>query len=398
MFVYSSAVNKARSLKEGDMVSWNSSGGKAEGKVVRVIDSGSLDIPDSSFKIKGEKDNPAVLIQLYRDGKPTDRQVGHKMSALRKSVEFDFFKHGSHNQKTHAGSRGRGLGGGGTATETDPSEKYYDAGYDDGLMESLNEQMFDIDEQFEEAAADLLDEKQISRTLDNAARDARGIRSPERINEQIKYLENAHQSSNRARGRIDDASRPVDTNELFNLHRKDVVGGINELDDAINELNRGDSSLKSLANELQGVKSTLTDYEDKLDESLLKNDAVRKHGSHNQKTHAGSRGGSRGSSGQEPKGPPPEAPSTLIGKPKVDSVINTIPKDKKDKAYQVGWMMGAMTDTESKAGDQLWRNANKWITDTINAIEKDNIPLDEGQLVETVRAVGIINGVLSDNK
>lgn len=88
MFVYNSAVNKARSLKEGDMVSWNSSGGKAEGKVVHVMDYGTLDIPGSSFKIKGEKDNPAVLIQLYRDGKPTDRQVGHKMSALRKSIIY----------------------------------------------------------------------------------------------------------------------------------------------------------------------------------------------------------------------------------------------------------------------------------------------------------------------
>ena len=92
MFLYNSAVNKARSLKEGDMVSWNSSGGRAEGKVVHVMDYGTLDIPGSSFKIKGEKDNPAVLIQLYRDGKETDTQVGHKMSALRKSIEFDFFK------------------------------------------------------------------------------------------------------------------------------------------------------------------------------------------------------------------------------------------------------------------------------------------------------------------
>jgi hypothetical protein len=128
MFVYNSAVNKARSLKEGDMVSWNSSGGRAEGKVVHVMDYGTLDIPGSSFKIKGEKDNPAVLIQLYRDGKETDIQVGHKMSALRKSVEFDFFKHGSHNQQSHAGSRGgggfdsTGRGGGVDSTGRQASE------------------------------------------------------------------------------------------------------------------------------------------------------------------------------------------------------------------------------------------------------------------------------------
>lgn len=77
-------VTKASRVKEGDMVSWNSSGGMAQGKVVHVMDYGTLDIPNSSAKIKGEKDNPAVLIQLYRDGKPTETQVGHKMSSLRK--------------------------------------------------------------------------------------------------------------------------------------------------------------------------------------------------------------------------------------------------------------------------------------------------------------------------
>ena len=87
MFLYNTALNKAKSLKQGDMVSWNSSGGTATGKVVRVMDDGILDIPNVKFKIKGEKDNPAVLIQLYRDGKPTGTQVGHKMSSLSKSLE-----------------------------------------------------------------------------------------------------------------------------------------------------------------------------------------------------------------------------------------------------------------------------------------------------------------------
>ncbi len=84
MFLYNSAINKARSLKEGDMVSWKSSGGTATGKVIHVMDYGTLDIKGSKFKLKGEKDNPAVLIRLYRDGKPTDTEVGHKMSSLLK--------------------------------------------------------------------------------------------------------------------------------------------------------------------------------------------------------------------------------------------------------------------------------------------------------------------------
>ena len=88
------AVDKARSVKQGDMVSWNASGGRASGKVVRVVSSGTLSVPESKFQLKGDKDNPAVLIQLYRDGKPTDKKVGHKLSSLTKSI--DVIKHGSH--------------------------------------------------------------------------------------------------------------------------------------------------------------------------------------------------------------------------------------------------------------------------------------------------------------
>lgn len=210
MFVYNSALNKAKSLKEGDMVSWNSSGGRATGKVVHVMDYGTLDIPNTKFKIKGEKDNPAVLIQLYRDGKETDIQVGHKMSSLTKSLDEQLLKHGSHNQQSHAGSRGGGAGGSST-------------------------------------------------------------------------------------------TKP-----------------------------------------------------------------------------------------QAPK----SAPSSLIGKIKVDNAINKIPKEKKDSAYRSGWMMGANTDSKSEAGNKLWRDANSWVKDTIAAIENDNKTLDEGTLVETVRAVGLINGTL----
>jgi hypothetical protein len=77
-------VEKANSVKQGDMVSWNSSGGTARGKVVRVISSGKINVPDSSFSIEGTEDDPAALIQLYRDGKPTETKVGHKVSTLKK--------------------------------------------------------------------------------------------------------------------------------------------------------------------------------------------------------------------------------------------------------------------------------------------------------------------------
>ena len=73
-----------KSISVGDKVSWNSSGGSAEGKVLRIERSGKINVPDSSFEIEGTEDDPAALIVLYRDGKPTDTKVGHKVSTLKK--------------------------------------------------------------------------------------------------------------------------------------------------------------------------------------------------------------------------------------------------------------------------------------------------------------------------
>jgi hypothetical protein len=78
-----SEVFKADSVRVGQMVSWNSSGGRAQGKVRRVIRSGSYNVPNSDFVIDATEDNPAVVITLYRDGKATDTTVAHRMSSLR---------------------------------------------------------------------------------------------------------------------------------------------------------------------------------------------------------------------------------------------------------------------------------------------------------------------------
>jgi hypothetical protein len=79
------SMKKALSVSTGDMVSWNSSGGTASGKIVRIVREGKINVPDSSFEIEGTEDDPAALIQLYRDGKPTDTKVGHKVSTLKKA-------------------------------------------------------------------------------------------------------------------------------------------------------------------------------------------------------------------------------------------------------------------------------------------------------------------------
>ena len=79
------SMKKALSVSTGDMVSWNSSGGTARGKIVRIVREGKINVPDSSFTIEGTEDDPAALIQLYRDGKPTETKVGHKVSTLKKA-------------------------------------------------------------------------------------------------------------------------------------------------------------------------------------------------------------------------------------------------------------------------------------------------------------------------
>jgi hypothetical protein len=82
-------MDKAESVRVGQMVSWNSSGGRAEGKVIRIIRNGKYNVPNSSFTITGTPEDPAVAIRLYRDGKETDTIVGHKMKTLTVKKSYD---------------------------------------------------------------------------------------------------------------------------------------------------------------------------------------------------------------------------------------------------------------------------------------------------------------------
>ena len=78
-------VFKADSVRVGQMVSWNSSGGTAKGKVKRIITSGSYNVPGTEITISGTKEDPAAVITLYRDGEATDTIVAHKVKTLRAS-------------------------------------------------------------------------------------------------------------------------------------------------------------------------------------------------------------------------------------------------------------------------------------------------------------------------
>jgi len=75
-------------LEVGDFVSWESSGGRARGRITEIVRDGEINVPDSDFTITGEPDDPAALIRLYREGEDgweaQDQQVGHKFSTLTK--------------------------------------------------------------------------------------------------------------------------------------------------------------------------------------------------------------------------------------------------------------------------------------------------------------------------
>ena len=80
-------VTKAKDLKVGDFVRWDSNGSVAQGKIERITRDEKINVPNSSFEIQGEEDNPAVLIRIYKkfaEGwKETKTLVGHKASTLR---------------------------------------------------------------------------------------------------------------------------------------------------------------------------------------------------------------------------------------------------------------------------------------------------------------------------
>jgi hypothetical protein len=72
-----------KSVGVGSMVSWNSSGGRAEGKITRIIRDGRYNVPGTEVTVTGTPEDPAAVIRLYRDGKPTDTIVAHKLKTLR---------------------------------------------------------------------------------------------------------------------------------------------------------------------------------------------------------------------------------------------------------------------------------------------------------------------------
>jgi HK97 family phage major capsid protein len=78
-------------LSVGDYVQWDSSGGSAYGRIDRIERDGSINVPDSDFTVNGDADDPAALIEVYREGEDgyeaSGRMVGHRFSTLTKVAE-----------------------------------------------------------------------------------------------------------------------------------------------------------------------------------------------------------------------------------------------------------------------------------------------------------------------
>ena len=78
----------ADAVEVGDYVSWDSAGGRARGRITRIVRSGTLDVPDTDFTLNADRDNPAALIRVYRpvrDGwEPRGPLVGHRFATLTK--------------------------------------------------------------------------------------------------------------------------------------------------------------------------------------------------------------------------------------------------------------------------------------------------------------------------
>ena len=82
---------EANELSVGDFVRWNSSGGRAYGRIIQVERNGQVEA-DSGFTVNGTEDNPAALIRVYRFDAETDAyverkpalNVAHRFSTLEK--------------------------------------------------------------------------------------------------------------------------------------------------------------------------------------------------------------------------------------------------------------------------------------------------------------------------
>ena len=72
----------AENLQVGDQVTWNSHGGTAEGKVVKIA---HTDGKIEDFEYKASKDDPRYIVETNEGKKAAHKAEGLKKSAVRKT-------------------------------------------------------------------------------------------------------------------------------------------------------------------------------------------------------------------------------------------------------------------------------------------------------------------------
>lgn len=68
----------------GSMVCWSFSSGNATGKILKIVATGKVTIPNSSVTMTGTAREPVALIRVYKNGVASKEIVGHKLSTLRR--------------------------------------------------------------------------------------------------------------------------------------------------------------------------------------------------------------------------------------------------------------------------------------------------------------------------
>jgi len=80
-------------LEVGDFVSWRASGGRARGRITRIVRDGELTAPESDFTISGTPDDPAALIRIYEQSEngwtDTPVLVVHRFTTLTKIDDLE---------------------------------------------------------------------------------------------------------------------------------------------------------------------------------------------------------------------------------------------------------------------------------------------------------------------
>lgn len=79
-------------LEVGDFVSWRASGGRARGRITRIVREGQLTAPETDFTINGTPDDPAAMIRIYEQTEEGWREtpvlVVHRFTTLTKIDEL----------------------------------------------------------------------------------------------------------------------------------------------------------------------------------------------------------------------------------------------------------------------------------------------------------------------